>query len=206
MKRFGGIISNCKKEVLTHTSGSTTIESKRNLILFWDMRVEGGGKVETTHEHYTDFEIDDKVFRCYGDFMFKDGDKVSLYATESSKGYYRVEWIKNFTRDFSVGKKPANPNKSLYYKQKSNKMSLWEDIIVGAVVGGIMIGPIIGIPIAVIAWGFYDAQFWKSFKITWLITAIVSIVCFILPHIITKANQQNNDKNKDIVNDDKNGE
>lgn len=49
MEFFKGAISNCKKEVLTHTSGEikieeTKIESKRNLCPFWDVRVEGGGR------------------------------------------------------------------------------------------------------------------------------------------------------------------
>lgn len=49
MEFFKGVISNCKKEVLTHTSGEikideTKIESKRNWFYFLDMRVEGGGR------------------------------------------------------------------------------------------------------------------------------------------------------------------
>lgn len=49
MEFFKGAISNCKKEVLTHTEGEivvkeTKIESKRNLWPFWDVRVEGGGR------------------------------------------------------------------------------------------------------------------------------------------------------------------
>ena len=46
MEFFKGTISNCKKEILTHTSGEikeTKIESKRNLWPFWDVNVEGGG-------------------------------------------------------------------------------------------------------------------------------------------------------------------
>ena len=50
MEFFKGVISNCKKEVLTHTKGEidikideVKIESKRNWYPFWDMRVEGGG-------------------------------------------------------------------------------------------------------------------------------------------------------------------
>ena len=48
MELFTGVISNCKKEILTHTSGEikeTKIESKRNWFYFWDMRVEGGAEV-----------------------------------------------------------------------------------------------------------------------------------------------------------------
>ena len=48
MEFFKGTISNCKKEILTHTSGEIDIkdikiESKRNWFYFLDMRVEGGG-------------------------------------------------------------------------------------------------------------------------------------------------------------------
>ena len=50
MEFFKGTISNCKKEVLTHTSGGgnikikdINIESKRNLWPFWDVSVEGKG-------------------------------------------------------------------------------------------------------------------------------------------------------------------
>lgn len=195
MERFEGVISNCKKEVLTHTHGNTTIESKRNWILFWDMRVEGGGRVETTHEHYTDFEINDKVFRCYGDFMFKDGDKVSLYAVESSKGYYRVEWIKNFTRDFCVGESPIKPTDNTQMQPQS-----MFDVIIMCAIMGAMSGILVGVPVAFIAWGFYDAQFWKSFKITWLIVFVLFIA---ISPLLKPAKQQNDDKNKD---DDTNDE
>ena len=51
MEFFKGVISNCKKEVLTHTKGEidikideVKIESKRNWFYFLDMRVEGGGR------------------------------------------------------------------------------------------------------------------------------------------------------------------
>ncbi len=143
----------------------------------------GSGSITTTHEHYTDFEIDGVAFRCYGDLVFKDGDKVRLYGVKTDKGYYYVALIQNFTRDFYVGEKPANP---AYTTNKKSKMDFWDNAIMGAVCG-VMGGPFIGIPVAVIAWWFYNAQFWKTFIITWLITVIVCLAFFVAEYIIPQS-------------------
>lgn len=149
----------------------------------------GSGSITTTHEHYTDFEIDGVAFRCYGDLTFKDGDKVRLYGVKTDKGYYYVVLIQNFTRDFYAGEEPANPaefSKYKEYKRNKRKDEFWDDAIVGAVCC-VMGGPVIGIPVALVAWGFYDAQFWKTFKITWLIIAIAFFALFVTRHIIPKS-------------------
>lgn len=109
MATFEGTISNCKKEVLTHTSGNVNI-STGNFT-----GVTGGGNITTSHQHYTDFEIDDNVFRCYGNLIFKDGDRVKLYAYKTNNGYYYVTYIENFTRDFcQASSKADNPPKSMF--------------------------------------------------------------------------------------------
>lgn len=165
----------------------------------------GGGKITTRHEHYTDFEIDGVAFRCYGDLVFKDGDKVRLYGVKTDKGYYYVALIQNFTRDFYVGEKPTNPaefSKYIEYKIKKQKDKLWEDVGVD-VARGIMCGPFIGIPVALVAWCFYDAQFWKTFIITWLITAIVLFALYAVRHIIPKsesAKQKEKQQEEDELN------
>lgn len=194
MDFFKGVISNCKKEVLTHTSGEikieeTKIESKRNLWPFWDVRVEGGGgggggKITTTHEHYTDFEIDGVAFRCYGDLTFKDSDKVRLYGVKTDKGYYYVVLIQNFTRDFYVGEKPANPDITTTINKK--EYGILSCVFWGAFAGAFF-GIFIGLFVAFTAWGFYDAQFWKTFKITWLISTIVAPIIIISIRIIPKS-------------------
>ena len=165
MEFFKGTISNCKKEVLTHTSGEiqeTKIESKRNLWPFWDVRVEGGGgggSITTTHEYYTDFEIDGVAFRCYGDLVFKDGDNVRLYAYKSSSGYYQVGLIKNFTRDFYVGPQVAKPTKDDDKNQKKSILKIAGTIIVSMIMGicySFIPALISSIVIALIAWIFFD--------------------------------------------------
>ena len=146
----------------------------------------GGGKITTTHEHYTDFEIDGVAFRCYGDLTFKDGDKVRLYGAKTYKGYYEVVLLQNFTRDFYVGTRPTNPDKAP--KNKTSNKS--DEIVINVSLGvfaGAFFGAFIGLFVAFIAWGFYDAQFWKTFKITWLITAIVCFAISISKYIIPKS-------------------
>lgn len=93
---FKGVISNCKSETLTHTSGkiSTNWELFRGNVK--------RGKIETRYTHYVDFDMDNKVFRCNGEYPFRDGDKVALYAVPNANGYYQVLNAKNLTRDFFV--------------------------------------------------------------------------------------------------------
>ena len=101
----------------------------------------GGGSIEinTTHEHYTDFEIDGVAFRCYGDLVFKDGDKVRLYAYKSDKGYYQIVLIKNFTRDFYVGPKPQKPTQDDDKdNDKNQKKSVFQ--IIGTIIVAMMMG------------------------------------------------------------------
>lgn len=105
---FKGTINNVKKEVLTHTSGDTSISTNT-----FTGKVSGGGNVATYHEHYTDFKIDNQRFRCWGDYAFEDGDKVVLYASPTNKGFHKVETCKNFTRNFVSGKIKA-PNGGLW--------------------------------------------------------------------------------------------
>lgn len=68
--------------------------------------VFGSSRVSTKHEHYTTFDIGNATFRCYGEYPFSDGDKVVLYASRTNKGYYEVENLKNFTRNYFI-KRPA---------------------------------------------------------------------------------------------------
>lgn len=100
MELFKGTISEVKKEILTHTSGVTRISTKDRL--FGGKDVVGSGSVETKHEHYTDFLLDGKAFRCHGDYIFKDGDEVVLYAEQSNQGFCKVVILKNFTHNFVI--------------------------------------------------------------------------------------------------------
>lgn len=87
-KLFQGTISNCNKQVLSSVRGSTDL-SKRVT-------------VGTKHEHYTTFDIGNVTFQCYGEYPLRDGDKVVLYASRTNEGYYRVENLKNFTRNYFI--------------------------------------------------------------------------------------------------------
>ena len=115
MQSFKGQISKVKKEVLTHTSGeikSTEIKTKYSL--FFDKQIISGGgggdKVQTTHEHYTNFKIDKVSFRCGGDYSFDDGDEVMIYANQTNQGFYGVILLKNTTSNFIVNHfSPSNP-------------------------------------------------------------------------------------------------
>ena len=157
---------------------------------------EGGGSIEinTTHEHYTDFEIDGVAFRRYGDLVFKDGDNVRLYAYKSSSGYYQVGLIKNFTRDFYVGPRPKNPaNMNFEAKKIGIVKSIWEGLLIGA--GG---GFFIALVVAFIAWGFYYKSFGGWFKTIWLITTIattiLSVIVCSMPESETDKQKRERDK------------
>ena len=95
LELFKGKISDVKREILTHTSGSTSISTNP----FTD-RVSGSGSVETHHQYYTEFELCGTQFRFDGDFTFKDGDEVALYAERTGKGFCKVKILKNATRNF----------------------------------------------------------------------------------------------------------
>lgn len=96
LELFKGEISNAKKEVLTHTSGETKIATTG----VFTREVSGSGSVQTHHEHYNEFAINNTQFRCYGDYTFKDGDKVALGAYPTNQGFYEVGIAKNATRNF----------------------------------------------------------------------------------------------------------
>lgn len=106
LELFKGKISNVEKRVLTHTSGeigSTNIRTKTTIL--GERAVVGGGgggKIETTHEHYTDFNIGNTAFRCGGDYIFKKDDNIILYAYPTNQGFYQVEVLKNITRNFRI--------------------------------------------------------------------------------------------------------
>ena len=112
LELFKGKISKVKKEVLTHTSGEiekSDIKIKTNYSLTFGKSISGkggggGGKIETTHEHYTDFNIDQTAFRCWGDYMFQDGDSVVLQGYPTNQGFYEIEFLRNATRNFTIGK------------------------------------------------------------------------------------------------------
>ena len=152
----------------------------------------GGGNITTTHEHYTDFEIDGVAFRCYGDLVFKDGDKVKLYAIKSSRGYYQVEWVRNITRDFYIGVTPSFDD-----TKRIDIVEIIKSTLVLAMCGAFF-GIFIGLFVGFIAWGFYDAQFWKSFKITWFITVIVAALLFPIKVIIFLYKPESEESKREI--------
>ena len=108
LELFKGKISKVKKEVLTHTSGEiekSDIKIKTSYSLTFGKSISGkggGGKITTTHEHYTNFKIDKTSFRCAGDYNFDEGDEVMLYASETNQGFYEVLLLKNASSNFVV--------------------------------------------------------------------------------------------------------
>ena len=62
-------------------------------------RVEGS--IDTTHHHYTTFDIGNMGFKLKGDYPLRDGDAVVFYAAPSG-GYYEVQTIANFTRNYFI--------------------------------------------------------------------------------------------------------
>ena len=95
LQLFKGKISDVKREILTRTSGSTSISTNA-----FTGKVSGSGSVETQHKYYTEFEINGTQFRFDGDFTFKDGDEVALYAELTGNGFYQARILKNATRNF----------------------------------------------------------------------------------------------------------
>ena len=116
MQIFKGKISNVNKQVLSHTSGSTSVSTGA-----FTGKVSGSGSVETHHEHYAEFELDGKVFRCDGDYMFKDGDSVALGAYDNGQGFWQVQILKNATRNF-------------YFSHLRKRIAL------GGFIGGLLLG------------------------------------------------------------------
>ena len=87
---FQGVVSNCSQGVLSTTSGKIdTIAGNVS------------GSINTTHHHYTTFDIGNMGFKLEGDYPLRDGDAVVFYAAPSG-GYYEVQTIANFTRNYSV--------------------------------------------------------------------------------------------------------
>lgn len=87
---FQGVVSNCSQGVLSTTSGKIdTIAGNVS------------GSINTTHHHYTTFDIGNMGFKLKGDYPLRDGDAVVFYAAPSG-GYYEVQTIANFTRNYFI--------------------------------------------------------------------------------------------------------
>lgn len=89
---FQGVVSNCKQGVLSTTSGKIYTTA-------FTRSVEGS--IDTTHHHYTTFDIGNMGFKLEGDYPLRDGDAVVFYAAPSG-GYYEVQTIANFTRNYFI--------------------------------------------------------------------------------------------------------
>lgn len=89
---FQGVVSNCNQGVLSTTSGKIYTTA-------FTRSVEGS--IDTTHHHYTTFDIGNMGFKLEGDYPLRDGDAVVFYAAPSG-GYYEVQTIANFTRNYFI--------------------------------------------------------------------------------------------------------
>ena len=94
---FQGVVSNCSKGVLSTTSGKITTTAFTQSV---------SGSINTTHHHYTTFDIGNMGFKLKGDYPLRDGDAVVFYAALSG-GYYEVQTLKNFTRNYFIRDKLA---------------------------------------------------------------------------------------------------
>lgn len=95
---FQGVVSNCKQRVLSTTSGEIKTNAFTRSV---------SGSINTTHSHYTTFDIGNMGFKLKGDYPLRDGDAVVFYAAPSG-GYYEVQTIKNFTRNYFIRDKLAS--------------------------------------------------------------------------------------------------
>lgn len=89
---FQGVVSNCSQGVLSTTSGKITTTAFTRSV---------SGSINTTHHHYTTFDIGNMGFKLKGDYPLRDGDAVVFYAAPSG-GYYEVQTIANFTRNYFI--------------------------------------------------------------------------------------------------------
>lgn len=89
---FQGVVSNCKQGVLSTTSGEIKTNAFTRSV---------SGSINTIHSHYTTFDIGNMGFKLKGDYPLRDGDAVVFYATPSG-GYYEVQTIANFTRNYFI--------------------------------------------------------------------------------------------------------
>lgn len=95
---FQGVVSNCSQGVLSTTSGEIKTNAFTRSV---------SGSINTTHSHYTTFDIGNMGFKLEGDYPLRDGDAVVFYAAPSG-GYYEVQTIKNFTRNYFIRDKLAS--------------------------------------------------------------------------------------------------
>lgn len=94
---FQGVVSNCSQGVLSTTSGEIKTNAFTRSV---------SGSINTTHSHYTTFDIGNMGFKLKGDYPLRDGDAVVFYAALSG-GYYEVQTLKNFTRNYFIRDKLA---------------------------------------------------------------------------------------------------
>lgn len=94
---FQGVVSNCKQRVLSTTSGKIYTTAFTRSVK---------GSIDTTHDHSTTFDIGNMSFTLAGGYPLRDGDEVVFYAAPSG-GYYEVQTLKNFTRNYFIRDKLA---------------------------------------------------------------------------------------------------
>lgn len=81
---FQGVVSNCNQSVESTTSGKITTTAFTRSVK---------GSIDTTHHHYTTFDIGNMSFVLEGNYPIRDGDEVVCYAIKIG-GHYLVETLK----------------------------------------------------------------------------------------------------------------
>lgn len=118
---FQGVVSNCNQGVLSTTSGKIYTTA-------FTRSVEGS--IDTTHHHYTTFDIGNMGFKLEGDYPLRDGDAVVFYAAPSG-GYYEVQTIANFTRNYFIRDKLGSL-RGIYFGFISGILSACAAIVLAA--------------------------------------------------------------------------
>lgn len=155
IKFFKGIVSNCKKDILSTTTGTyEEFYSKKNVA-----GKKVSGEIKTKHTHYLNFNIGREAFRLEGDYVFVNGDLVALLAKNSGKGYHDVVFFKNFSKGF--GRLPEK--ESLFVKK------------MGAVFSGIIWLVISFIVCLVFFAIFFEPSKWNA-TLTLIIPLVICIV------------------------------
>lgn len=119
------------------------------------------GETITTYEHIVSFDIGDESFRLLGDYVFKDGDEIALFASNSGKGYHDVYSFINYTKNIT----------NIQMIKKQEKPTIYETIRI--LIGSAIISAVVFIISAIILTLIFN-------DLGSIISVILTIILFIL--------------------------
>ncbi len=179
---FKGKVSNCRNELMSHTSGSFKTSNVNTLPGGTISGGGGSGSISTIHIHFTYFDMGNKSFVLQSNNPLSNGDEVVVYVESAPNGYHNVVSLKNLTKGLSF-------EKVFYLLDGANVVNVIKGIFAVAILGFIGYAMIASSSvmslvdclcwIAFIVAGFYISKKIQSKRLKLLF--VMLFLCYVIP-------------------------